>query len=220
MSNPNDCCSDPIPGFEDNNSIFSPPEIHQLILKYCLRRNFENQTTLLTVGAPNRAIYYVESGYAYLYHYHDKKLFVPFLVGKGHWITDKRSFYASTADTVNISGENLVVAQGSVLQELSIENYHRLIAEQGDLELLIHKKRIAILEDMYSSLICLRDANAQKKVEWLLDAYHGILLSVAHNIVAAYLGMNEETFSRKLKELTERQIAERRTSDGENSTAY
>lgn len=220
MSSSDDHDSYPIPVSDDNNFKLSPPEIHQLILKYCLRRNFGNQTTLLTVGSPNRAIYYVESGYAYLYHYHDKKLFVPFLVGKGNWITDKKSFYASTGGIVNLSSENLVVAQGSVLQELSIENYHRLIGEQGDIELLIHKKRAAILEDMYSSLICLRDANAQKKVEWLLDAYHGILRSVAHNIVAAYLGMKEETFSRKLKELTERQIAERRTADDENSTAY
>jgi len=154
-----------------------------------------------------------------LYHYHDKKLFVPFLVGAGHWITDKRSFYNSTSYAPGISNENLVVAQGSVLQELSIENYHQLLTKQRYLETLIHKKRIEILEDMYSSLTFLKDANAQEKVEWLLDTYHGILNFVAQNILAAFIGMKEETFSRKLRELLELQIAERRSSYAGGSTA-
>ncbi|RXF72228.1 Crp/Fnr family transcriptional regulator [Arcticibacter tournemirensis] len=220
MSSSNDCCSYPFPALDANNIVLSSSEIHQTILKYCISRTFESQTILLREGSPNRAIYYIESGYAYLYHYHDKKLFVPFLVGRGHWITDKRSFYNSTSDAISVSHENLVAAQGAVLQELSIENYHRLIAEQRYLETLIHKKRVKILEDMYSSLIFLKDANAQKKVEWLLEVYHGILNSVPQYILASFLGMKEETFSRKLRELLKLEIAERQSSSSDEAQLH
>ncbi len=179
----------------------SDEEMHQTILARCTKKRYTHQTTLIKAGSSAEAIYYVEQGFAYLFHYSEKKLVVPFIAREGYWITDKRSFYGSPGNDADISSESIVVAQGSVLHTLRRESYLRLIRTRTDIELNIQKKRADVSEEERNILILLQSASAHEKIKWLLHAFPGIAAVVTHKVLAAYLSMTEYTFSRKLKEI-------------------
>lgn len=179
----------------------SPAQIHKSLLKHCVKRRYTRKTTLLTAGSPNNSIYFIEQGYAYLCHYEDKKLRVPHIAGKGCWITDKKSFYQALKSPEVISSVNLVVVPGSILQKLSRNDYYGLLHRLPYLELEICRKRIENFEKFYDTVNLLRNADAFKKVQWLLKTYPDILQAIPHKILAVYLGITTETFSRQLKEV-------------------
>lgn len=168
------------------------------IKSYFKPKKLRKRQYLLQEGEVCRKLTFISKGLLKSYSLDDKGVEHINIFGfEGWWISDFRSFICGEASVLNIEAiedsELLLIARDPyeemILKVPIMERYFRLLYQNS----LVTKEGRLLVNNMYS---------AEEKYRNLLRDCPQMMQRIPQNLLASYLGMKPETFSRIKKNIS------------------
>lgn len=162
----------------------------QIKLNFELVENKKGDKILLGDNRVNY-LYYIEKGILHNYYYQDGRQITSWFYAENQFITAWYSFY-----TQKPSFEEIECLENCTLYRISYSNYQKLIADFsvfGNFARLLAEEMLAFLDEFSKGWSFL---SAKEKYQLLKKHFPQIELRVKLGLIASFLGISQETFSR------------------------
>lgn len=155
------------------------------------REEFKSGESLLRAGQYCKKLYFLESGTAHTFYFHNDKEVTSWFYKSGLFFTSWYSFYSQDAGY-----ESIEALEDTVVYSITYENYYNLIKKFSLFERfgrLLAEEQITFVDQFYKGFAFL---SAREKYELLLLYFPDIELRVKLTYIASFLGISRETLSR------------------------
>ncbi len=171
------------------------PDLEQAITDAFQVEQFAEGDMLLSEDRYCRKLYFIQSGMARTFHYHDGKDVSTWFYDRGHFLT---SWYGFLKQQPSL--ESIEVVEDLQALTITFERYNQLVEGHLDFERFTRRlmeDQIAFLEYFYQGFMFL---SAKEKYDQLLQHFPDITLRVKLGHIASFLGITQETLSRIRKQ--------------------
>lgn len=160
-------------------------------------RQVKRNTTLLTAGEVCRHVYYVASGCLQVYVTDaEGRESTRDIVTEGHWCAELQSFGQQQPAV-----EHIRTLEHSHLYAIDHAGFMRMMATVPPFEQVYRQ----ILEASYANSVYRLNTfvalDALERIQWLMQYRPRLMARLPSKVVASYLGISEETFSRLKRKL-------------------
>ncbi len=171
-------------------------EIKKAVEAVCKTEALNRGHLLLKEGSVAHRLYFIISGSARTFYYHDGKDITSWIYREGLLITTWGSFYARKP-----SHENVEMVENSTVCSIRLEDLQKLYKQYPKMQefgRLLAEEQIVFLDSFYKGFMFM---NAKEKYDLLLSIFPDITQRVNLGHIASFLGISQETLSRIRKKV-------------------
>ena len=166
-------------------------ESYSLIQSSFQARQLKKGEYLLREGLVCSQLYFIESGIARSFYYHNEKEVTSWLYNEGQWISSWYSFYSQQQ-----SFEYIQILENADLFSISFSSYQKLLKEIPEFNTfgrLLAEEQTAFIDYFSKGFSYM---SAKEKYNLILDLFPDISQRVNLGYIASFLGITQETLSR------------------------
>lgn len=161
------------------------------LAKELITLSFPKNYILVEEGKIAQYVYFLETGFAMAYSFHDKRKLVEGFWKPGQIMTSAGSFYEQVAST-----EFIQLAEDSNLLCLSHSGLHRLFNYHQEAHFLYHKIMNNYYRQCRARIHDIQRLSAARRFETLLKSFPDVEQVITQENIASYLAITPQSLSR------------------------